>query len=70
MLKPLRHSDENRRLKALRALQVLDTPIEERFERITRAARQMLRMPIAALSLVDESRQWFKSVQGLEATET
>lgn len=70
MLKPSRHSDEARRQKALRALQILDTPIEERFERITRAARQMLRMPIAALSLIDDSRQWFKSVQGLEATET
>lgn len=70
MLKPPRHPDETRRLKALRALQVLDTPIEERFERITRAARQMLRVPIAALSLVDDSRQWFKSIQGLDAAET
>lgn len=70
MLKPSPHPDEARRQKALRALQILDTPIEERFERITRAARQMLRMPIAALSLVDESRQWFKSVQGLDVTET
>jgi diguanylate cyclase (GGDEF)-like protein len=70
MLKPPRHPDETRRQKALRALQILDTPIEERFERITRAARQMLRMPIAALSLVDASRQWFKSVQGLDAAET
>lgn len=70
MLKPSDHPDEPRRQKALRTLQILDTPIEERFERITRAARQMLRMPIAALSLVDDSRQWFKSVQGLDITET
>jgi len=70
MLKPPRHPDESRRQKALRALQILDTPIEERFERITRAARQMLRMPIAALSLIDDSRQWFKSIQGLEVSET
>jgi diguanylate cyclase (GGDEF)-like protein len=70
MQKPSNHPDESRRLKAVRALQVLDTPIEERFERITRTARQMLRMPIAALTLVDESRQWFKSVQGIEAAET
>lgn len=69
MQKPTRHPDEARRLKAVRALQMLDTPIEERFERITRAARQMLRMPIAALTLVDDSRQWFKSVQGLDAAE-
>jgi diguanylate cyclase (GGDEF)-like protein len=70
MHKPTRHPDETRRLKALRALQVLDTPIEERFERITRAARQMLRMPIAAISLIDEDRQWFKSIQGFDAAET
>jgi diguanylate cyclase (GGDEF)-like protein len=70
MLKPPLHPDETRRQKALRALHLLDTPIEERFERITRVARQMLRMPIAAISLIDEDRQWFKSVQGLDATQT
>lgn len=70
MLAPSPHPDESRRQKALQALNLLDTPIEERFERITRAARQMLKMPIAAISLVDEARQWFKSVQGLEFCET
>lgn len=70
MLKPPPHPDENRRQKALRDLNLLDTPIEERFERITRAARQILKMPIAAISLVDEARQWFKSVQGLDVCET
>jgi diguanylate cyclase (GGDEF)-like protein len=67
---PAPHPHESRRRKALLALHLLDTPIEERFERITRAARQMLRTPIAAISLVDEARQWFKSVQGLEACES
>jgi diguanylate cyclase (GGDEF)-like protein len=62
--------DETRRQQALHALNLLDTPIEERFERITRSARQLLNMPIAAISLVDENRQWFKSVQGLEVSET
>lgn len=70
MLKPPPHPDENRRQKALRELNLLDTPIEERFERITRAARQMLKMPIAAISLVDETRQWFKSAQGIDVCET
>lgn len=70
MLKPAPHPQERRRQKALQSLNILDTPIEERFERITRAARQMLKMPIAALSLVDEARQWFKSVQGLDVCET
>ena len=70
MQKPAPHPEEARRQKALQALNLLDTPIEERFERITRAARQMLKTPIAAISLVDQARQWFKSAQGLEVCET
>lgn len=70
MIKPPPHPDENQRQKALRGLNLLDTPIESRFERLTRAARQMLKMPIAAISLVDGARQWFKSVQGLDLCET
>jgi diguanylate cyclase (GGDEF)-like protein len=70
MQKPAPHPQENRRQKALESLNILDTPLEERFERVTRAARQLLKMPIAALSLVDHARQWFKSVQGLDLCET
>src|SRR5215211_79707 len=55
---------------SLQQLHILDTPLEERFERITRAARQMLKMPIAAISLIDTARQWFKSIQGLDVCET
>lgn len=69
-MKPQPHPEEARRQAELASLNILDTPIEERFERITRAARQVLKMPVAAVSLVDEKRQWFKSVQGLEACET
>jgi diguanylate cyclase (GGDEF)-like protein len=58
------------RLNSLRRLQLLDTPIEERFERITRLAQQLLDVPIAAISLIDADRQWFKSIQGLPVTET
>ena len=46
------------------------TPPEERFDRFTRVARRMFGVPIALVSLVDADRQWFKSRQGLEATET
>ena len=52
-------------MAALEQLKMLDTPIEERFERITRLARKLLGVPIAAISLVDHDRQWFKSIQGL-----
>ncbi len=54
----------------LRALQILDTPSEERFDRITRLARQLFDVEIVLISLVDEDRQWFKSRQGLDVVET
>lgn len=63
-------TDERDRLAALRRLGVLDTPDEERFDRITRLAAQLVGTPIALVSLVDEQRQWFKSRVGLDATET
>lgn len=62
--------DESERLAALRALQVLDTPSEERFDRITRVAAALFEVPIALVSLVDQDRQWFKSRCGLGVTET
>jgi diguanylate cyclase (GGDEF)-like protein len=66
---PIPHN-EAARLDALRSLSVLDTPGEERFDRLTRMARRMFRVPIALVSLVDENRQWFKSKDGLDACET
>lgn len=62
--------NETERLAALRALEILDTPPEERFDRITRIARHLFGVPITLVSLVDKERQWFKSRQGLDATET
>jgi CheY-like chemotaxis protein/HPt (histidine-containing phosphotransfer) domain-containing protein len=49
---------------------MLDTPPEERFDRITRTAAHMFGVPIALVTLVDEERQWFKSCQGVSITET
>jgi diguanylate cyclase (GGDEF)-like protein len=62
--------DEPARLAALRSLAILDTPAEERFDRITRLARRLFGVPMAAISLVDEDRQWFKSHPGLPISET
>jgi len=70
MIAPTIAADEPLRLLALRELQVLDTPIEDRFERITRLARRLLGVPVAGISLIDSDRQWFKSVQGLDTTQT
>ncbi len=70
MKKPDLPEDEVGRLKALRSLDILDTPAEERFDRLTRLAKRMFDVPIALVSLVDENRQWFKSRAGLDASET
>lgn len=69
MIAPL-PDDEQHRLQSLRALAILDTPPEERFDRITRLAAQFVGTPIVLISLVDEARQWFKSAVGLDATQT
>jgi PAS domain S-box-containing protein len=63
-------TDESRRLEAVRAFGGLDTPDEERFDRITRVAAAALHAPIATLTLIDAERQWFKSCVGLDARET
>lgn len=62
--------DEAARLQALRATELLDSEPEERFDRLTRLAQQCLGVPVALVSLVDESRQWFKSRPGLDVCET
>jgi len=62
--------NEAQRLEALRALKLLDTPPEERFDRITRLAARILGVPIALIALIDEKRQFLKSCYGLRMTET
>lgn len=69
MKTPEMPANEERRLKALRSLNLLDTLPEERFDRITRMARRLFSVPIALVSLVDENRQWFKSNCGLEGAQ-
>ncbi len=62
--------NEEKRLKALAGYDVLDTPPEEAFDSLTRLALRYFDTPVALVSLVDEARQWFKSVQGLDVRET
>ena len=62
--------DEIGRVAALDRYEVLDTPQSAPFDRITALVRDVLQVPISAVSLVDRERQWFKSIQGLAATET
>lgn len=63
-------ANEAERLNALRELLLLDTPPEERYDRLARFAAEQLDMPIALLTLVDGQRQWFKSRVGVDVIET
>ena len=63
---PLTVSSEENRLSALQQLRLLDTPASESFDRITRMASQIFNLPIAAVSLTDRDRQWFKSRVGVD----
>jgi two-component system, sensor histidine kinase and response regulator len=54
-----------RRLESLRASELLDSPPEESFDRLTRLATRVLGAPVALVSLVDGDRQFFKSCIGL-----
>jgi diguanylate cyclase (GGDEF)-like protein len=70
MKAPAYPEDESTRIDTLRSLNILDTSPEERFDRLTRLAKRLFGVPIALVSLVDSNRQWFKSCQGLEVSET
>lgn len=62
--------NEQQRIRALHALQILETPIEQRFEHITELLCTIFGVPVSALSFVDRHRQWFKSIQGLRVEQT
>lgn len=62
-------NDEERRLAATRALGLIETPPEERFDRITRLAAALFDVPIALIALMERDREWFKSRCGLDLCE-
>ena len=62
-------ADDVRRLQALREMLILDTPPEERFDRVVRFAADEFDMPIVLVSLVDAKRQWFKARVGMDVCE-
>jgi serine phosphatase RsbU (regulator of sigma subunit) len=61
----LTYPDEESRREALTSLHLLDTPREERFERVVRLAQKIFDVPIAMVSLIDDDRQWNKAEVGL-----
>lgn len=63
-------SNASARAALLASLDLLDSPAEEVFDRITRLLARVLDVPIALVSLIDTDRQWFKSRVGLDVSET
>ena len=57
------------KLANIHTLDLFYTPLEERFERITRLARRALQVPVTAITLLNDEKQWFKSVVGWVVSE-
>lgn len=70
MLVPSIPKNEPSRINALRALNILETPRDERIDLLTNSAAKAFNVPICLVTLVDENRQWFKSSVGLDIQET
>lgn len=62
--------DESARLEALRGYGILDTPPEALYEEIAKLAAHVCGVPVSAISLIDEDRQWFKAIFGMDAEES
>ncbi|WGQ07493.1 PAS domain S-box protein [Pedobacter gandavensis] len=70
MKKPSLPIDEKERLLALKRYQILDSPAETAFDRITELASLICDAPVSLIALLDEDRQWFKSKKGISESET
>lgn len=66
---PFSHADEAARLTAVHRYQILDTPHDGAFDRITALAARLFSVPIAIVSVVDDDRIWFKSHHGVDINE-
>ena len=64
------HAREEERSKELYRLEILDTPPEPRFDRITALVADVFDVPISLISFIDRDRQWFKSACGFGGTGT
>ena len=64
--RPILPENEAARMVAVRRYDILDTPPDGAFDRLTAIASRLFNVPIAIISVVDHDRIWFKSHQGLE----
>ena len=64
------NSDEQKRLEVLNEYGIMDTPPEEEYDNLTSLASRICGTPISLITLLDDRRQWFKSVVGLQVNET
>ena len=62
-------SQEERRMTAVRNTRLLGTPAEERFDKITRLACRMFRVPISMIDVIGDDVAWMKSAQGTDRLE-
>jgi sigma-B regulation protein RsbU (phosphoserine phosphatase) len=62
--------NEEERLSDLGLVKILDTPPEERFDRLVQLAAHIFEVPISYVALVDSDRQWFKAKVGITAKQT
>src|SRR5512138_3239075 len=69
-MKAAKPANEEQRLAALRDYHILDSAAEKTYDELTRLAAYICRVPMATISFVDESRQWFKSRVGIQEQET
>lgn len=61
--------NEEKRIETLKRYDILDTPPDGAFDRITQLAAAIFKVPIAIISLVDTDRIWFKSHYGLSVNQ-
>ena len=70
MKAPLLPVDESMRQDAVDELELTTEHDDSNFDRITRLLSKLIGVPIAAFSVIDNDRQFFKSIQGLDVRET
>ena len=62
-------SFEKERMEAVHELAILDTDSEERFDSLTKEAREKLKVPMSTVTILDSDREWFKSHEGVDEKE-